>query len=118
MNLQVDISASPYDDHYDMALVYCFDKSQNYCFSLSRAPDSSEIEIMVCDQINCKVNDLDLILYRNFLKVNLSAVVAAKLDGHQMYKVEFELDDQEYDLIHQSLDKIFEGKKGFIVNAF
>lgn len=34
MKLQATISASEFDEYYEMALVYCFDKAKDYCLSL------------------------------------------------------------------------------------
>ena len=117
MNLNATISASPYDAFYDMASVYCFDSVQNYCFSLTRAPSSSEIEIMVVDQINRKTEELTVQLNRNNIKVTINPALAKQLDRHEKYTVEFVATEQEFKNIQHSLEKIFEGKSGLSVNA-
>ncbi len=96
-----------------MALVYCFDKEQNYCFSLTRSPDESEIEIMVLDQINRKVSDLSIELRGKSLVVALDKAVADSLDKHDSYTINLiDIEDSKGELLRDALRKIFEGKHG------
>nr|WP_206425901.1 hypothetical protein [Ralstonia solanacearum] len=62
VRLQATVSASEFDEHYQMAFVYCMDEQRNYCFSLSRFPDEERIEVMVRDQLVCKVDDVSVTL--------------------------------------------------------
>lgn len=113
MNLCVEMSASPFDEDCQMALVYCIDKAKSYCFSLSRFPDENMIEVMVLDQINYKVADLSVQLKGSTLEITLDQDVAAKLDGHVLYTIEvLNLDGQQQQSLHGALRKIFEGKNG------
>lgn len=113
MHLNATVSASAFDEHYEMALVYCFDKEKNYCFSLSRFPDENEIEVMVLDQINYKVDDLSVLLRNSTLTVTLNQAVAAKLDGHLNYTIDLVgIDGSGVSLLCDALRKIFEGKHG------
>ncbi|MGA4531731.1 hypothetical protein ACPA1H_15410 [Ectopseudomonas chengduensis] len=118
MKLSAAISASPYDADYDMALMHCFDSVQNYCFSLTRAPNSDEIEVMVVDQVNHKTDDLTLQLHRNHLKAIINSALAKLLDGHEEYVIEFTANEQEHENLQRSLEKIFEGKKGLSICTF
>lgn len=118
MKLYASISASEYDEDYEMALVYCFDKVKNYCFSLSRFPDSKNIEVMVSDQINHYVDDLNIELQPNSIEVKLEKNIAKELDGTRNYTIEFNLTEPELKALSNALGKIFEGKVGFRNYAF
>ena len=113
MNLSAMVSASAFDDDYQMALVYCIDKAKNYCFSLSRVPDESRIEVMVLDQVSYKVADLSVRLKGEILEIALNRDVAAQLDGHTLYTIELlNLNGAQQQSLHAALRKIFEGKLG------
>lgn len=113
MNLNATFSATPFDDHYQMALLYCFDQDQNYCFSLSRFPDEDEIEVMVLDQVNRKVNDLSVVLKGSTLDISLDDNLAAQLDGHSSYTIRLDgIEDHTMETLRDALRKIFEGKHG------
>lgn len=113
MNLSAVMSASPFDEDYQMAFVYCIDKAKNYCFSISRFPDESMIELMVLDQLSYKVADLSVQLKGNTLEIALDQDVAAKLDDHVLYTIEvLNLGEQPQQSLHAALRKIFEGKNG------
>lgn len=113
MHLNATVFASPFDEHYQMALIYCFDRDKNYCFSLSRFPEEDEIEVMVLDQINHKVGDLSVELRGSTLSVSLDKSVAAQLDGHHTYTINITgAEGSENETLHAALRKIFEGKNG------
>jgi hypothetical protein len=113
MNLNATVWASPFDEHYQMALVYCFDKEKNYCFSLSRFPEEDEIEVMVLDQINHKVRDLSVKLRGSTMCVALDESLAARLDDHLIYTINIAgAEGAERELLCAALRKIFEGKHG------
>jgi hypothetical protein len=114
-NLNASVSASPYDKRYEMALVYCVDKQSGHCFSLTRFPDESEIEVMVVDQIVERVLDLDVVLQGHYLQARLPPKLTRRLDGVEQYKVHLDLPDQELPNLIKSLEKIFEGKSGLRV---
>ena len=117
MQLNTTITASPYDEDYDMALMYCWDENKKYCFSLSRPVDEEEVEIMVSDQINEKINDLSLELHDDHIKVSLSQEVARRLDGNTNYKINFILNQSELNNVIEALNEIFKRKKGFSNNV-
>ncbi|WP_026686725.1 hypothetical protein [Azovibrio restrictus] len=113
MHLNATVSASAFDEQYQMALVYCFDRERNYCFSLSRFPEEDEIEVMVLDQINHKVGDLSVKLRGSTLNVILDKSLAAHLDGHTSYTIGLlGIEGPERDNLCDALRKIFEGKHG------
>lgn len=113
MDLKVTILASEFDEDYEMALVYCFDKTKDYCFSLTRLPDSEEIEVMVLDQINHRVNDLSVVLNQSSIEVTLSKEASSNLDGHASYTIAFEPLKTDINELRRALEKIFEEKNGF-----
>ena len=108
--LRAGFSASPFDEHYQMALVYC--TSGSYCFSLSRFPDRDTIQVMVLDQIHKDVPDLSVELEDGTIYARLDEDTAAKLDGYTHYIVHLGGAEAETDELHAALNKIFEGKKG------
>ncbi len=110
--LNATVSASPYDEHYEMALVYCVDKETGHCFSLTRFPGQDEIEVMVVDQINAKVLDLHVTLTGNCLQATIPEGLARRLDGVEQYSVYLDLPNHERAVLISSLKKIFEGKSG------
>lgn len=118
MHLNATFSASPFDDRYQMALIYCFDQDQNYCFSLSRFPDEDEIEVMVLDQVNRKVSDLSVVLVDSTLKISLDDKLAAQLDGHSGYTIRLiGIDGYKMETLRDALRKIFEGKNGLRIEG-
>jgi hypothetical protein len=113
MYLLAQVSASPSDERYDgLASVYCHDPKRNYCFSLSRHPDSSEIEVMVVDQVFQRVRELEVVLSPKGFRARLSAEVAAKLDGEAEYKVEFLGKNLQPFSIEEAMQAVFRGKPG------
>ena len=113
MHLNATFFASPFDDHYQMALLYCIDKEQNYCFSLSRFSDEDKIEVMVLDQVNSKVDDLSVKLRGSMLSVSIDESLAAQLDGHRTYSINLiGADGVKAEDLRDALHKIFEGKHG------
>lgn len=115
--LKAEVSASPDDDHYEMALVYCVDRTANYVFSLSRFPDQDEIELMVLDQLVARVRDLEVILDGNVLRADLPLEVARELDGTRQYVVNLMATGVELQHVRDALAKIFEGKKGLRIGS-
>ena len=118
MNLNATVSGSEHDPFYEMALLYCFDELKNYCFSLTRMPNSQDIEVMVLDQVNQNLDTLTIDLYRNRIEAIIPRESAKKLDGHEKYTVNFLVDDTEFKNIKAALEKIFDGKMGLTVHAF
>ncbi len=116
VELVVDIAASPYDADYDMAYVYCFDAAKNYCFSLSRFPNSEHIEVMVFDQLVSHVDDLTISVSSNLMAATLEEDTAASLDGYQHYDLQFELTAPEMTRLIDSLKRIFDGKLGLSID--
>jgi len=114
-NLNATVLASPYDQHYEMALIYCVDKQSGHCFSLTRFPDKDVIEVMVVDQIVEKVLDLEVVLKGYHLQARLPPELTRRLDGVEQYAVHLDLPDQELPNLIKSLEKIFEGKSGLRV---
>lgn len=96
-----------------MALVYCDDPAQPYCFALTRDPERAEIELMVSDQVFTRLADLDLALHGNTLTAHLGAAVAQALDGTTHYTIHLQPTSEERQQLVQALEKIFEGKQGF-----
>ncbi|MQA38821.1 transcriptional repressor [Rugamonas aquatica] len=118
MYLNATFSASPFDDHYQMALIYCFDQDQNYCFSLSRFPGENEIEVMVLDQVNRKVSDLSVVLEGSTLNIALDDELAAQLDGHGSYTIcLIGIEARKLETLRDALRKIFEGKHGLRIEG-
>ncbi|MGR3279050.1 hypothetical protein ACSYAD_28710 [Acaryochloris marina NIES-2412] len=115
--LVVDIAASPYDADCDMAYVYCVDEAKNYCFSLSRFPNSEHIEVMVLDQLVSHVDDLTMSVTRNLMTATLDEKTATSLDGYQHYDLQFELTPLEMTRLIDSLQQIFAGKSGLSIDA-
>ncbi|WP_232452167.1 hypothetical protein [Burkholderia ubonensis] len=65
-----------------MAYLYCSDVQSGYCFSLSRFPADTSIEIMVIDERNFKVGDLASVQFSGHsIHVVIDARTAAHLDG-------------------------------------
>ena len=109
--LNARVNASAFDSHYQMALVYCFDEEQNYCFSLNRFPNEGQIEVMVSDQINCKVDDLSVVLTTDEILVEVETDVSQKLDGTTHYRIQ--INGGSTSELRDALARIFEKKQGF-----
>jgi len=113
--LNAEVSASPYDEHYEMALVYCVDRTANQVFSLTRFPDQDEIELMVLDQLVTRVRDLEVTLDGQVLRADLPPEVARDLDGTRQYVVTLMATEVELQQVKDALAKIFEGKAGLFI---
>ncbi|MGC5801426.1 transcriptional repressor [Ralstonia pseudosolanacearum] len=112
VRLQATVSASEFDEHYQMAFVYCMDKQRNYCFSLSRFPDEERIEVMVRDQLVCKVDDVWITLDGRTMEVALDSTITARLDGESSYVIKLDTTDEDLLGVHAALRRIFERKSG------
>ncbi len=93
------------------------DEQRNYCFSLSRFPDEERIEVMVRDQLVCKVDDVSVTLEGRTMTVALDSAVAARLDGESGYVIALNAAEEDLPGIRAALRKIFEGKSGLRVQA-
>ncbi len=103
-------SCTPCHEENGMASAYFMDDAKDYCFSLSRLPESEEIEVMVFDQILSHVTSLSVTLKRDSLVVNRDHETALMLDGNTHYELFFHADEKEFHTIFSSVQKIFEGK--------
>jgi len=113
MKLRATVSVSANSDAYDgMAYVYCHDPRQNYCFSLTRAVGSDDIEVMVVDQVVHRVERLEVALQASGFRATLSMDAASLLDGHAEYEIEFLPGDWNPQTVKEALAAIFRGKEG------
>jgi hypothetical protein len=108
MHIKVSrFAASTADPDYD-GMAHMHVVSENgYRFSLSRDIGSSLVEVMVCDQLNCMVSDVNASLSQSTLHVELPVSVAAQLDGHASYEIEFRASSAELECLHKVLSTIF-----------
>lgn len=95
-------------DDEGLAYVYCTDLS-GYCLSLSRFLDDDLVEVMVLDQINHKTREVAVELAHDKLRVTVSPVAAAQLDGITEYTVPLALPTDELRELDAALSAIFEG---------
>jgi hypothetical protein len=96
------VFASPQDEEYDgMAHLWTRDAETAYWFSLTRAVDSDDIEVMVSDQLNYVDPELSVMLSRTEIVVKVSAVASSALDGYSEYAVAFHPESQGHCLIRQ-----------------
>ncbi|MDR7306509.1 transcriptional repressor [Rhodoferax saidenbachensis] len=118
MKLRATVLASSSDNGYDgMAYIYCHDPELNYCFSLTRSPDSEDVEVMVVDQRVRRVLGLRLELSKEGFVAHLEPSIAAELDGHTEYEIEFLSTPQGVGLVEAALQTIFREKDGLVVNC-
>jgi hypothetical protein len=118
MRLRAAVTASPRDEEReDLSFVYAYDTVQKYCVSLSRAPGSELIELMVSDQLNVKVSELLVTLSGQKLTVEVAPAVAAELDGNCRYDIELVNAEEGAALLQAALQAIFSGKQGLRVAA-
>jgi len=118
MKLRATVSASANSDAYDgMAYIYCHDPRQNYCFSLTRAVGSDDIEVMVFDQVVHRVDQLEVALKASGFRATLSMDAASLLDGHSEYDIEFLPGAWNRQTVEEALAAIFRGKEGLSVRA-
>jgi hypothetical protein len=111
------VFASPQDEEYDgMAHLWTRDAETAYWFSLTRAVDSDDIEVMVSDQLNYVDPDLNVILSSTEIVVKVSAVAASALDGYSEYAVAFHSESQDHCSIRETLEVIFRGKSGLLID--
>lgn len=95
-----------------LTCLYCYDNDLNYCFSLIRVQKTGKIEVMVCDQMNRKVDDLDIVLKRNSIFAKFSKELALQLDKKKTYTISFEITDEKYVELEKVMKEIFKGKSG------
>jgi len=112
------VFASPQDEEYDgMAHLWVRDAETAYWFSLTRAVDSDDIEVMVSDQLNYIGADPGVILSSTEIVIKVSAVAARALDGHVEYVVALHPDSQDLTSIRETLELIFRGKAGLVIDT-
>lgn len=118
MRLLTTVSASVKSGSYDgMAYIYCHDPKQDYCFSLARRVDSSDIEVMVVDQVVHRVDQLEVALHASGLVATLSTQAASLLDGHSKYEIEFLPGNWSRQSVEEALAAILRGKDGLTVSG-
>lgn len=111
------VFASPQDEEYDgMAHLWTRDDETAYWFSLTRAVDSDDIQVMVSDKLNHVDPDLNVILSSTEIVVKVSALAASALDGSSEYAVEFHPESQDYCSIRETLEVIFRGKSDLLID--
>ncbi|KFG93888.1 hypothetical protein GQ56_0129305 [Burkholderia paludis] len=113
LHATVGAATSDLDDDDSFANIYCLDAEQNYCFSLLRFPDDSQIEVMVLDQLNWRVEDLSVRLTDHTIDVELEPDVAARLDGQTRYVIHLAPGDYDPVRLRAALKEIFVGKSGY-----
>lgn len=100
-----------------MAHLWTRDAETAYWFSLTRAVDSNDIELMVSDQLKHVGADLSLVLSSTGIVVKVSVAAARALDGHSEYAVGFHPKSQDFCSIRETLEVIFKGKAGLVIDT-
>ncbi|MYN00820.1 hypothetical protein GTP41_01775 [Pseudoduganella sp. DS3] len=117
MKLRGIVFASAADEEFeDMAHIWMRDAETAYWFSLSRSLDSNDIEVMVSDQLNYRCKELNVTLSRTGLLMKLNDLAARAMDGHLEYAIEFAPDSQTVEEIKGTLEVIFKGKSGLLLD--
>jgi hypothetical protein len=112
------VFASPQDEEYEgMAHLWTRDAETGYWFSLTRAVDSDDIEVMVSDQLNYVDPGLSVMLSPTEIVVTVSTVTASALDGYSEYAVAFHPESQGHCSIRETLEVIFRGKSGLLIDG-
>lgn len=107
------------DEYQGMAHVWVRDVETAYWFSLSRAVDSNEIELMFSDQICSECGDLWVTLFPTGISVKLNSASALTpvLDGQIQYAIEFHPESDDFSSIRGALEVILRGKPGLTICA-
>ncbi|MGG7604687.1 transcriptional repressor [Massilia sp. BKSP1R2A-1] len=112
------VFAFPQDEEYNgMAHLWTRDAETAYWFSLTRAVDSDDIEVMVSGQLNYVGPDLSVILSSTEIVIKVSAAAARALDGYSEYAVAFHPESQDLCSIRETLEVIFGGKVGLVIDT-
>jgi len=111
------VFALPADDEYDdMAHLWVGDAENAYWFSLSRPVGSDVIEVVTSDHIAHTSIDLSAILSPTGILIKVTQALAAALDGHVEYSIEFHPESEDLCLIRKTLGIIFRGKPGLLID--
>ena len=104
------------DEEYEgMAHIWVRDAESAYWFSLSRAVDADDIQLMVSDQLTHECDVLGARLEPNRLFVRVDSSAARSLDGHLEYTIAFHPESDSFDAIAETLGVIFRGKEGLVL---
>ncbi|QEN88800.1 hypothetical protein FZC33_21955 [Labrys sp. KNU-23] len=115
MRLRAD-SVAVSNEESRLSCIEIHDDAKDYFFSISRFKDEEKIVIMVCDQLNYKVdNNLILILENNRLIAKLENGLAKNLDGHTIYNIDLEKIKPYRSFIADELKEIFGNKPNLII---
>lgn len=105
------------DEEYNgMAHVWMRDAEDAYWFSLSRAVESDVIDVRVSDQLSY-CDEVRVTLSATGILARLSDSAALALDGHHEYAIEFHPDSQDITSIRETLEVIFRGKSGLLLDT-
>ena len=111
------VFALPADEEYgDMAHLWVRDAETAYWFSLSRPVDSDVIKVIASDHRIHTSTDLTAILSPTGILIKVSQALAGALDGHLEYAIEFHRESEDLSLIRETLDVIFRGKPGLLID--
>ncbi|WP_334011051.1 hypothetical protein [Burkholderia cepacia] len=113
LHATVGAATSDLDDDESFANIYCHDAEQDYCFTLSRFPDDTLIEVMVRDQITWRVKDLSVRLTDDTIDIEIEPGIAARLDGQTRYVIHLAPGQYDPVTLRAALKEIFAGKSGF-----
>ena len=104
------------DEEYEgMAHIWVRDAEEAYWFSLSRAVDADNIQLMVSDQRTHECEVLGASLEPNRLCVRVDSSTGRSLDGHLEYTIAFHPESDSFDAIAETLGIIFRGKEGLVL---
>ena len=112
------VFAASQDEEYDgMAHLWVRYAETAYWLSLTRAVDSDDIEVTVSDQLNYVGADPSVILSSTEIVIKVSAVTAKALDGYSEYTVALHPQSQDLSSILETLEVIFKGKAGLVIDT-
>lgn len=99
-----------------MAHLWVRDAQTAYWFSLSRPVDSDVLEVTASDQLAHTSTDVSATLSPTGVLIRVSEALACALDGHVEYSIEFHPESEDLCSIRETLEVIFRGKPGLLMN--
>ena len=104
MKLTATVACNTADN--DLSFVSFYDQEKQYGLSLSRNPSDSTVEVMVGDQSSYALSGFGVHLSRDRVLVTLPFGSVDPIDGDNQYDVAFELNDQEFSELRQTLSHV------------
>lgn len=99
----------------ELLFITFYDHKQLYGFSLTRAHETREIELMVSDQSCYPLEDFEMVLEKGKLAVKLPQGTIDPCDGEGEYMIYFAIESSAYSDLVKVFKEMLKDRAGLVV---